>query len=214
MKFAGVKRERAIMAGVVVLGAVILYVYFAALVAPLWRQWGQLGQEVKAAQVKWQQTQQVVAQEPQLRQEQQRLSGTIEELGRSLPSEEALPKVIELLSQAADQAGVRIQTIFPQRSFENAADNSGKGSGGSKPVADNLKSLYKEIPIQIDALSGFHQLGAFLNRVESDAQAMEVKSLRISSNPKEPRLHDVKLVLRVYFAGARAKRTASNATGS
>ncbi len=214
MKLTGAKRERAIMLGVIVLGVVIFYLYWTIVVSPMGKRFIQLGQQVKAAQVKWQQTQQAVAQEPQLRQEEQRLSETIEGLGRSLPSEDALPKVIEVLSNVASETGVRIQTIFPQRSLESGADGSGKGSGGSKPVADNLKSLYKEIPIQIDALSGFHQLGAFLNRVESDAQAMEVKSLRISSNPKEPRLHDVKLVLRVYFAGARAKRTASNATGS
>ena len=193
------------MVGVVVLGVVILYVYFTALVAPFWKRFVQLGQDVKSAQVKWQQTQQIVAKEPELRQEQQRLSDTIEELGQSLPSEEALPKVIELLSRVADETGLRIQTIFPQRSFESQTDGAGK-KDSAQGAADNLKALYKEIPIQIDAVSGFHQLGTFLSRVESDAQAMELKSLRISGNPKEPLAHDVKLVLRAYFSGAKAKR--------
>ncbi len=204
MKLPAAKRERTVLVGVVVFGAFILYLYCTALVMPLWTQFLRLGQDVRTARVKLQDTERVVAQEPQLRQEQQGLSETIEELGRSLPSEEALPKVIEVLSNVASEVGVRIQTIFPQRSFESAADTAKKE--GSKGTADHLKELYKEIPIQIDALSGFHQLGMFLSRVESDAQAMEVKSLRISGNPKEPRAHDAKLVLRVYFAGTKAKR--------
>lgn len=205
MKLAGAQRQRTIVAGAVVLGMAILYLYSTALLLPFWRRFVQLGQEVKAAQVKWQQTQQVVAQEPQLRQEQERFAATIEGFGRSLPSEETLPKVIELLSKVATEAGVRIQTIFPQRSFESAAEAAKKE--GSKGVAGNLKELYKEIPIQIDASAGFHQLGTFLSHVESNAQAMELKSLRISGNPKDPQSHDVKLVLRVYFSGSKAKRT-------
>ncbi len=203
MKLTGAKREQTILIGVVVFGVVILYVYLTALAVPLWKRFVQLGQEMRTSRTKLQQTEQAVAQEPTLRQERDRLTETIENLGRSLPSEEALPKVIEVLSNVATEAGLRIQTIFPQRSFESAGE---KGTT-AKPVADNLKELYKEIPIQIDALSGFHQLGAFLSQVESNDQAMEVKSLRISSDPKEPRLHDVKLVLRVYFAGAKAKHT-------
>ena len=199
------KREQTLVVGVVVLGVVILYVYLTALVAPWWRQFVQLGQEVASAEVKWQQTQQMVKQEPQLREERQRLSATIEGLGRSLPSEDALPKVIELLSKEADLAGVRIQTIFPQRSFENVTASTAPKAG-----TEDLSTLYKEIPIQIDAISGFHQLGIFLSRVESDAQAIEVKSLRISGNPKEPRLHDVKLVLRVYFSSAKAQYSSAN----
>jgi Tfp pilus assembly protein PilO len=204
MKLTGAKREQTILIGVVVFGVVILYIYLTVLAVPLWKRFVQLGQEMRTARTKLQQTEQAVAQEPSVRQERDRLTDTIEELGRSLPSEEALPKVIEVLSNVATEAGLRIQTIFPQRSFESA----GEKSATAKPVADNLKALYKEIPIQIDALTGFHQLGAFLSRVESNDQAMEVKSLRISSDPKEPRLHDVKLVLRVYFAGAKAKHTA------
>ena len=60
--------------------------------------------------------------------------------------------------------------------------------------------LYKEIPIQIDALAGFHQMGMFLSRVESGAQPMQVRMLRISDNPSEPRRHVVKLQLVAYFA--------------
>lgn len=207
MKLTGAKREQTIILGVVVLGVVILYVYVTALVNPLWKRFVQLGQEVRSSRTTLQETERVIAQEPSLRQEHQRLSETIEGLGQALPSEEGLPKVIEVLSQVAEETGVRIQTIFPQRSFEGPGESAGKAGGSAtKGVADNLKDLYKEIPIQIDALSGFHQLGAFLNQVESDAQAMELKSVRISGNPKDPRAHDVKLVLRVYFSGARAKR--------
>jgi hypothetical protein len=52
----------------------------------------------------------------------------------------------------------------------------------------------------------------FLSRVEAGAQPMQLKSLRISGNPKEPRRHSVKLVLLVYFSSPEAAATAGSAT--
>ena len=54
--------------------------------------------------------------------------------------------------------------------------------------------------MQIDALSGFHQLGSFLGRVESGPQPMRLRSLRLSGNPKDFRRHNSKIILIVYFA--------------
>lgn len=206
MKPLGLRQDQQLLVGVVVFAAAGLWGYGVYLMKPLAQAVSRVGQDARTASITLQHVEQTLAQEPQLRNEFRALSETTATLRASLPSEEELPSSIELLSDLANQTGVKIQTIFPQRSLDrsvapNLAPASTLGQAG----------LYKEIPIQIDALAGFHQLGSFLSRVESGSQSIQLSSLRISGNPKEPRRHHVRLVLLVYFAAVpEAKPTASS----
>jgi len=211
MKAVGVslKRDQRILLTIILVVVMSLWAYSTVIFRPLSQQLHRVGQDVRTASLKLQLMEQVVAQEPQLRQELSQLTDTLQALRTMLPSEEELPSVIGLLSDLASQTGVKIQTIFPQRSLEGSGAASGSQAAATKPP-----ELYKEIPVQIDALAGFHQLGVFLSRVESGTQPMQLKSLRISGNPKEPRRHSVKLVLLVYFSSPEAAATSRSATYS
>ena len=205
MKVTGAKREQLLLVAMAFGGIVCLWVYYAYIVKPLAHAIAQQGQQIRDTRVKLQRLQQTIAQEPQLRQEDTRLSETMQNLRTSLPLEAGLPSVIERLSDLASQTSVKIQTIFPQRSVENLsaeASSAGKGPAAAKgsTAGKPPPALYKEIPIQIDALSGFHQLGNFLARVESGPQPMRLRSLRISANPQETRRHTMKIVVIAYFA--------------
>lgn len=190
------KRELKTLLLISLLAAIILGVYYSVGLKPLLQEASRLGQQVHTVHLKLQHVEQAIVREPQLRQEFSQLSEMIQSLSTSLPSEEELPSVIALLTDLASQTGVKIQTIFPQRSFESRTPGSDQPT---KPP-----ELYKEVPIQIDALAGFHQLGSFLSLVESGTQPIQLRSLRISGNPKEPRRHNTKLVLIAYFAAPGA----------
>jgi Tfp pilus assembly protein PilO len=170
-------------------------IYLVYVIGPLLRLMGRLDHSAEQETVKRKHIQQLIAQEPQLRQEFDELSKTMERLRASMPAEQELALVIEQLSGMANQAGVKIQTIFPQRSLESFKVVAGLD-------ARSQTRLYKEIPIQIDALAGYHQLGRFLARVERGRQPVQLKSLRLTTNPKEPRRHVAELVLIAYFATA------------
>jgi len=191
------REQRLLVVAVVVLAGVFVWVYYAYGLTPLFRKVVQLGQEIRTTNIKLQHIEQAIAQEPQLRQERDRLGETIQALSALLPPEEELPSVIELLSDVASQTGVKIQTIFPLRASETE-----EAPTGAKQPPDKGREFYTQIPIQIDALTGFHQLGSFLSHVESSPQPMQLKSLRISGDPKEPRRHNMKIVLTVYFAAS------------
>ena len=60
--------------------------------------------------------------------------------------------------------------------------------------------MYEEVLIQVEALAGYHRLGAFLSAMESGDKLVRVSSLHMVGNPKEPKHHHVKLLLRAYFA--------------
>jgi len=178
-----------------VLGIVVIYVYFTMILKPLWRETGSLGERVRTAREQLSALRQAAANEPTLREQHRHLQEAVLSLRGDLPSEEELPSVIEFLSGLASRTQVKIQSIFPQRPIESPDRSAGEKG---KPASGAL--VYKEVPIQIDAQASFHQLGAFLSLVEASDKPMQVSTLRIAGNPKEPRWHTITLSILTYFA--------------
>lgn len=174
------------------LALLVLWVYGAYILGPLMRNASRLGQQIQQARDRLSALEAATANEDALRKQHEQLTQTVTSLRSLLPAEEELPSLIETLSDLASQTQVKIQTIFPQRPV--GGQEPGAGATALTPV------VYKEIPIQIDALAGYHQLGAFLALVESGSKPVRIASLRIAANPREPKRHNVKLLLRSYFA--------------
>lgn len=185
------------LAGLAVAGLLGSYVYYAYMLTPLLKQASQLKQEIGDSRRQLQFVRQVIAQGPQLKREQAKLEDEVKRLRQMLPSVEAMPAVIERLSDLARQTGVKIQTILPERTAGSSTAEA--PSVPAKPAAKTVE-LYRSVPIQIDALAGFYQMENFLARLESDQQPMRLQSLRISENPKELRRHTIKLMITGYFS--------------
>src|SRR6185295_17138139 len=133
------------------------------------------------------------------RTQQQDLQKTVTDLRNLLPGEDQEDQVIKLLSDLAAQSQVKIQSIFPQRAARDLKDAKPAKDASGKPIPVE-PVVYKKVMIQIDALTGFHQLGRFISMVETGDRPMQVHSMRISSDPKEPKRHHVKLLIDAYFA--------------
>jgi len=196
MKLTLSKRDQQTVLVGGLLAVVVLWVYGAVILGPLQKRFVSVGQQVRAAREQLRTLEQVTANEAALREQHAQLDETVTSLRRLLPAEEALPAVIEFVSDLASQAQVKIQTIFPQRSVQ---EQDTAAAGGTVQGPEEL-AVYKQVPIQIDAQAGYHQLGIFLSLVESSGKAMQISSLRISGNAKEPKRHDVKMVLLAHFA--------------
>ena len=103
---------------------------------------------------------------------------------KKLPTEHEVPMLLEELSQMAKETYVKILGISPVYVKVGSADDK------PKP--------YKEIPISIHALSGYHQLGAFINKLENAGRFMKVSDIEIRASNKNKRAHDVELVISTY----------------
>ena len=193
-----------LLAGIILFTGVGLYGYVTLAVQPLLRALNDLSGRVRAASVQLQQVQQLVAQEGTVRQEYARLTSNVTKLRTGLPNDTEMPSVIQLLSDLADQSGVKIVSIFPQRTLDRPELSpkpvKDAKSGKSAPAPPVQPPLYKEIPIEIEAVTGFHQLGMFLSRVESASQPMRLKKLHIDADQKEIKRQSVNAVLIAYFA--------------
>ena len=178
------------------LAVFVFWLYSVYLVAPLMKEAAEIGEQVRMAQDQLRALEAVMAKEAVVQAQHRQATETVRSLRNLLPAEEELPSVIELLSNLAGQAQVKIQTIFPQRPVP--AEKGESEEPGKDAAAGPL--IYKDVIIQIDAQAGYHQLGTFLSLIESSKKPMEVASLRMSADPNDPQRHIIKLLIRSYFA--------------
>lgn len=183
----------------VLLVVFFLYVLLVLVVGPLRREADHVKQALPAARERARALEFGTMNEGALREQYRQMAQQVGTLRAVLPSEDAVSSTIETLSAMADEADVKIQTIFPVR---NGRAEKDKDKGGDSAVVS--ATVFKETLIQIDALAGYHQLGAFLSTVEASAKPMRLSSLRVSANPSEIKRHNIKVVIRAYFAPREA----------
>jgi Tfp pilus assembly protein PilO len=113
------------------------------------------------------------------------LNEKIAELEKVFPREREVPKLLENFSKIAGVSGVRIIGIKPVVMAE--------------PAAREENAIYQAIPIEIIARSGYHELGKFLEKLETGERFIRVKDLAISAKETSVKRHDVRLIAETYI---------------
>jgi Tfp pilus assembly protein PilO len=158
-------------------------VYCGVILSPLWSLAMRTGQELRQAEQALRDIEQGLLQQPQLQQQQKDLEARAAQLRTVVPMEDQLPSVLQHLTEVAAQTGINVEAITP------------------KPNASKeLPVFYRQVPIELKGLAGYHQLGVFLSRVETEGPPIRIQTLRISANRKVLRRHDVQLVLQASLA--------------
>lgn len=185
---------------------VMIILFYGGYVSGLVKKFSQLKIDVTSSQNKVAIFESSTKRETSLRRQLAHLQEVVERLQKTLPVEQDLPAVIEFLSGLASQTNVRVQSIFPQRTLiADSFEGDGKKKRGSSENQEDVEVYYKEVPIQIDALAGYHQIGTFLSMVESSEKPLRLVSLRISENPKELKRHIAQIVIQSFFKVDREK---------
>ncbi|MFH1799009.1 MAG: type 4a pilus biogenesis protein PilO [Candidatus Omnitrophota bacterium] len=114
------------------------------------------------------------------------LKAELEAYSQGIPDQKDLPEFLEELSSVAESSNVKILSITPS---------------DLKPlVKESGSAYYREIPIVITAKSGYHELGYFISDLETSKRFITIAGLRMRYNPKTPRKHDVKMILKTYVS--------------
>ena len=111
---------------------------------------------------------------------------------RLLSQEQEIPGLIEEISAMARESGVKIIGIRPMR-----MQNVIKTVGGD---------VSRDVPIQISAKSGYHEIGEFVGRIENAGKFMKIADLKMRSNRASPRRHDAELLISVYLFSGNGRR--------
>ncbi|MDP2913556.1 MAG: type 4a pilus biogenesis protein PilO [Candidatus Omnitrophota bacterium] len=103
---------------------------------------------------------------------------------KMLPVEQEIPALLESLSNMARGSNVKIVAITPVMPEEGPNDGS---------------RVYQEMPILINAKSGYHELGNFLAKLEYADRFMKIADIVIRSNNSIPKKQDVDLLILTYI---------------
>ena len=101
---------------------------------------------------------------------------------KALPGEDNIPALLESISGMAKNANMRIAGIVPIAVKDST----------------NANRVYGEIPINITAKAGYHELGRFISSIENSDRFMRIIDIQINGDKSSPRMHNVDLILAAY----------------
>ena len=174
---------------VVVLAFLILMVYLRFFLGPAVGKFNSLWSEIREIRRNLMTVQNAKEKLAQMEAETSELRKRTKKMEVRFPSRAELPELLEHLSDVAKKSEVDILEILPSGPIQTTAS------------AANVQPIYEELPIAFMAKSGYHELGAFINHLESSERIFAVKNIEIKSDPSNPRKHGIRLVLGTFVRG-------------
>lgn len=113
------------------------------------------------------------------------LKSEYENYEKRFPKADEIPSLFETLSTIAVKSKVGIVAVRPMVA--------------EKGPAAKVSSLYQEIPIEIRAKGGYHQLGDFINKMEMLNRFMEVKDIEITREDAAAKRENLRLLVSTYI---------------
>lgn len=110
----------------------------------------------------------------------------LQEAEKSFISADEVSMLLENFSNLAGLSGVKIVSLKPIEMTGSQLAKSG---------------LYVPIPIKASALAGTHELGKFLNRLETNRTFFRITNLHILENPADSRRHLVEIEVEALRKG-------------
>jgi type IV pilus assembly protein PilO len=131
-------------------------------------------------------TQNNIQRKKQYQDELQRHTNRLEDLRRRIKRKEEIPLLLENISRIAGQHGVSVVQLMPQTTLD-------------EPILENKDGRYFSIPIVIEAQSGFHQFGAFINELEREGVFLRLPRFSIAAGSANSRQQDIEMTMEVVI---------------
>jgi len=113
------------------------------------------------------------------RTELERLTQNLDSANVKIKSRNEVPVVLERIASLASETGVKIDQIMPDTLAQEL-------------ITENNQRKYFALPIYMEARSGYHDFGKFLNKMEQDDISLKIGSFTIVAT-SDNRYHAVKL---------------------
>ncbi|MEK6666731.1 MAG: type 4a pilus biogenesis protein PilO [candidate division NC10 bacterium] len=152
-------RPQKITFGVVLLVVLVAGGYFL-LLSPKMVEVDGLRQQRAAKETEMLQSRALAASLARFKQEAEALRARLERAKERLPSEREIPGLYRQVSDLAHQAGLAVSLFQPK-----------------EPAT---KDVYQEVPISVSAEAGYHQLGAFLDRIARLSRIVNLTDMKIT----------------------------------
>ena len=191
------QRQRRILIGL--LGIVGAVVWMQFLFLPQFRTAGRLGRELKTLRSQVDRTKRDLRQISELEKNRALLVSQYPMPVLSIPPEEQLPDLMERIAQAARVSHVRVITLRPKQELAQLR----AGVSG-----------YLEIPLELSATAGYHQIGHFLDLLEQSDTLVGLKEMEIQPGSQDLWNHQVRMVLLAFLVPAQGRTSNASLRGT
>jgi len=121
----------------------------------------------------------------ELEEEIEGLKPRIEYYHRNLQALPDIPQILKELNRIGERLKIKFVSIHPLEREETLLP------GGEESLL--------QIPIKLNLKCGYHQLGIFINELESPPRFMKIRELKINADPKNVWVHQAELVITSYI---------------
>ncbi len=145
-----------------------------------------LNQEVSKRKTDFKAANDDIAKVAQYRSDVHQWAEKISSMNEKIKSREEVPLILERISLMANQQGVKINQIMPNQD-------------GQKAILKNSEVQYYLLPIFVEAYAGYHDLGRFLNQLESDEMYLRLDNFTLSANGGDIYHHQMQMTIQAII---------------
>ena len=109
----------------------------------------------------------------------EKASQKFEEANLKIKSRDEISYILEYIANIANETGVKIDQIMPDML-------------GQDLLTENPQRKYYELPIYMEARSGYHEFGRFMNKIEQNDISLRMGTFSIVVT-NDTRLHAIKM---------------------
>jgi Tfp pilus assembly protein PilO len=171
---------------IAIFGIAGIVMYYNFLLKPQFAHFISKNKEFQAIRSKVKNGQMMIANEAGIKRQYENFVQQAGSLEKKLPGQDQISSLLEDFSNVAESSGVKILKIKPLEAPVSLS---------KQKVTNNA---YTEFPILIEARAGYHQVGDFINKIESMDRFIKVTDIDIAGSDKDPRHHDVKIRIITY----------------
>ena len=168
---------------------IILIVYFQFLFRPRVKSLVLVSSQVTQTFKKLNQAKEDIANVPKFKRRIKELKGKISFYEKNIPAQKEIPVLLGELSRFAKDTKVKISAITPPGKTEKVSEEP-----------------YFEVPIHIKARAKYHNLGFFINKLETADRFMKISDIKIQTNSATPGLHNIQLIISAYYLPESKKK--------
>jgi Tfp pilus assembly protein PilO len=95
-----------------------------------------------------------------------------------------VPAVLKAISSLANEYGVKIDQLVPQKQSQDA-------------IVKNEDGAYSSLAIFVSVRSGYHDFGRFMNRMEQERLFWKLEEFSFAADPNDPQKHQVKMTMKI-----------------
>jgi len=131
----------------------------------------------------------------QYQKELTQLKTKLDYINKKIKPKEELPALLEMISLIASKNNVKIEQVMPQTTAQKA-------------VLDNSDGKYFAVPIVIEARSGYHDFGRFLNQLEQEGVFTDLSDFTFASEAMDANRHLIKMTMKTILLDKKDSKDA------